>query len=163
MIKFKCEPTWCKRNHGKIFIRFLVIIFKMKNGCGPACSTKFSKIFWTTAYSMQKESWKNIHPFSCNNFINKKWVWPCRALLGGPACFTNFSKIFWTRAYSMQKESWKSIYPFSCNNFLNRKWAWSCHASRDADRTSTMHLQTLLNVYRVITKRVLKKYQTTFP
>ena len=44
------------------------------------------KIFWTTAYSMQKESWKTIHAFSCNNFPNKQWVWPCYALLGGPAC-----------------------------------------------------------------------------
>ena len=34
----------------------------------------FSKIFWTTAYSMQNVSWKNIYPFSCNNFLNKKWA-----------------------------------------------------------------------------------------
>ena len=27
------------------------------------------------AYLMQKESSKNIHPFSCNNFQNEKWVW----------------------------------------------------------------------------------------
>ena len=67
---------------------------------GPACSTKFSKIFWTTAYSMQEESWKNIKPFSYNNFLNNKWVWPCHALLSSPACSTKFSKIFWTTAYS---------------------------------------------------------------
>ena len=110
---------------------------------GPACSTKFLKIFWTTAYSMQKESWKNIHSFSCNNFLNK-WMWPCHALLGGPTCSIKFSKIFWIKAYLMQKESWKNIHPFSCNNFLNKKWAWSCLAPRDADRTSNMHLRTLL-------------------
>ena len=40
---------------------------------------KIFKIFWTTAYSMQKESWKNIHLFSCNNFLNKKWAWSCHA------------------------------------------------------------------------------------
>ena len=39
------------------------------------CLTIFSRIFWTTAFSMQKESWKIIHPFSCNIFLNKKWVW----------------------------------------------------------------------------------------
>ena len=32
---------------------------------------KILKIFWTTAYSMQKEVWKNVHPFSCVNFLNK--------------------------------------------------------------------------------------------
>ena len=138
-IYFGPQHTRCKRNHGKIFIRFRVIIFliyKWVWPChallsGPACTTKFLKIFWTTAYSMQKESWKNI--------LNKKCVWPCNALLGGPACSTKFSKIFWTKAYS-----WKNIHPFSCNNFQNKKWAWSFHAPRDADRTSTMYLQTLL-------------------
>ena len=33
---------------------------------------------------------ENIHPFSCNNFLNKKWAWSCHALLGGPACLTKF-------------------------------------------------------------------------
>ena len=65
-------------------------------------------------------------------------------VLGGPACSTKFSNIFRTTAYSMQKESWKNIHAFSCNSFINKKWAWSCHAPSDADRTSTMHLQTLL-------------------
>ena len=40
-------------------------------------------LVWTIAYSMQKESWKNIHPFSCHNFLNNqgilKWVLPCYA------------------------------------------------------------------------------------
>ena len=83
---FGPQPTRCKKNHGKIFIRFLVIIFLQKwvwpchaHLGGPACSAKVSKIFWTTAYSMQKESWKNIHPFFCNNFLNKKWAWSCHA------------------------------------------------------------------------------------
>ena len=107
---------------------------------------QISKIFWTKAYSMQKESWKNIHLCSFNNFLTEKCAWPCHALLGGQACSTKFSKIFWTRAYPMQKQSWKKIHPFSCNNFLKKKWAWSCHAPRNADRTSTMHLQTLLNL-----------------
>ena len=55
---------------------------------------KISKIFWSTAYSMLKELWKNIHPFSCYNFLNKKRVWPFHALLGGPACSTKFQKYF---------------------------------------------------------------------
>ena len=34
---------------------------------GPACLTK---LFWTIAYSMLKESCKNIQPFSCSYFPN---------------------------------------------------------------------------------------------
>ena len=31
-----------------------------------------SEILWTIAYSMQKELYKNIQPFSCNDFLNEK-------------------------------------------------------------------------------------------
>ena len=88
-----------------------------------------------------KEKYSSV---SCNNFLNKKWAWPCCAFLGDAVYSTKISKIFWTTAYSMQKKSWKNIHPFSCSNFINKKWAWFCHALRDADRKSTMHLQTLL-------------------
>ena len=39
---------------------------------------KFSKIFWSTAYSMQKGLWKNIHPSPFNNSLNEMGVaLPC--------------------------------------------------------------------------------------
>ena len=87
----------------KIFSSFLVIIFLITNGYGPATP------FWVIRYARQ-----------------------------------NFLQIFWTVAYLMQKGLWKIILPFSCDNKGILKWAWSCHAPRDADRTSTVHLQTLL-------------------
>ena len=48
---FGPQPTRCKRNHGKIFIRFLVIIFKIKNGHGPA--TPFW-VVWHARQNVQK-------------------------------------------------------------------------------------------------------------
>ena len=46
-----------------------------------ACLTKFPKLVWTFAYSMQseRESCKQFQPFSCNNQSFYKWAWPCRA------------------------------------------------------------------------------------
>ena len=46
---------------------------------GPACWTKFTKLVWIIAYSMQKELCKNIQPFSCN-FLTKYWRGPATPL-----------------------------------------------------------------------------------
>ena len=39
--------------------------------------------FWSIAYPLQKELWKNIHMFSCYNFLNNygilKWTLSCHA------------------------------------------------------------------------------------
>ena len=109
---------------------------------------------------MQKESWKHIHPFSCNNFLIKKWVWPSHALSGGPACSTNILDHSLLDAKGIM-EKYSS---FSCNNILNKKWAWSCHAPRDADRPSTMHLQNLLLCIELCDcKKNFEKISNHFP
>ena len=38
---------------------------------GPACWSKFFKLVWIIAYSIQKDLWKNNQPFSCNNILTK--------------------------------------------------------------------------------------------
>ena len=56
----------------------------------------------------------------------------------------------------MQKESWKNIHPRFCNNHLNKKWVCPFHDPCDADHARA----NFSYEYRVITKRILKKYQT---
>ena len=124
----------------------------------PKGRGRATPIFYLENYYKKTDEYFSMIPFaSCrlwSKICFRKFCRACRTTQNGvalPRLFSvvrharqDFQKIFWTTAYLMQKESWKNIHPFSCNNFLNKKWAWSCLAPRDADRTSNMHLRTLL-------------------